>query len=346
MKKVAIAAAVAGAFATSATAAELSFSLQQEVAFEQQNINSGNGSDVKSTNMTQSGNNMAHIFYTDDLGNGLTLTGQVQIRVEPAGGQTPGSIENRDSTIGLSGDFGTISMGTMEPMSELGAILNDGFGAAYGIGGDHLKATQIGRAGSVGFTNVISEAIQWSSKDMNGLKVVALYGAESTAATTAVDTEFTDLYVQYNTGPMQLRAAVAGASDMGGTQGDSMDATTVGVTYDFGMASASLQLSNIESVTSGVAYEVDGSAFNLTVPMANGRLIFNYAEQGDQKQANATVANSGWDGWDVGYQFDASANTMLWVRYATQTVGQAYTSTSTTNESGADYLQLGIRFIY
>jgi len=346
MKKVAIAAAVAGAFATSATAAELSWSLQQEVAFEQRNINSGSGSDVKSTDITQSGNNMMHIFYNDDLGNGLTLNGAFQMRVNPAGGQGSDTVTNRDSTIGLSGDFGNISMGTMEPWSELGAILNDGWGAAYAIGGDHLRATQIGRAGSVGFTNVISEAIQWTSKDMNGLQIVALYGAESTAATASVDTEFTDLYVRYNAGPMQLRAAVAGASDMGGTQGDSMDATTVGVTYDFGMASASLQLSNIESVTSGVAYDVDGSAFNLTVPMASGRLVFNYAEQGDQKQANATVANSGWDGWDVGYQYDASANTMLWVRYATQTRDKSYTSTATTNESSQDYLQLGVRFIY
>jgi len=346
MKKVAIAAAVAGAFATSATAAELSWSLQQEVAFEQQNINSGSGSDVKSTDITQSGNNMMHIFYNDDLGNGLTLNGAFQMRVNPAGGQGSDTVTNRDSSIGLTGDFGNISMGTLEPWSELGAILNDGWGAAYTIGGSHLQATQIGRAGSVGFTNVISEAIQWTSKEMNGLKVVALYGATATAATTTTDAEFTDLYVQYNTGPMQLRAAVAGASDMGDTQGDSMDATTVGVTYDFGMASASLQISNIESVTSGVAYDVDGSAFNLTVPMASGRLIFNYAEQGDQKQANATIANSGWDGWDVGYQYDASANTMLWVRYATQTKDKSYTSTATTNEASADYLQLGVRFIY
>jgi len=346
MKKVAIAAAVAGAFATSATAAELSFSLQQEVAFEQQNINSGNGSDVKSTNMTQSGNNMAHIFYTDDLGNGLTLTGAVQMRMEPAGGQTDASIKNRDSTIGLSGDFGTVSMGTIEPWSELGAILNDGWGAAYGIGGDTVRHTQIGRAGNAGFTAAIAEAIQWSSKDMNGLKVVALYGADSANATATVDQEHTDLYVEYNTGPIQLRAAVGGVSDHGGTQGDSLDWTTVGATYDFGMASAAIQITNIESVTSGVAYDVDGSTFNLTVPMANGRMIFNYAEQGDQKQANATVANSDWSGWDVGYQYDASANTMLWVRYGSMTLGKAYTSTSTTNESSKDHLQLGVRFIY
>jgi predicted porin len=343
MKKVAIAAAVAGAFATSAIAAEMSMHIQQEMAFEQANTNSGSGSDVTSTNVTQSGNNMINILYSDDLGNGLTLSGNLQLLANPSGGRA--AVTSRDPSLSLSGDFGTITMGSLEPWSELGAILGDGWAAAYQIGGDHLEATKNGRSG-YGFTNVIAEAIQWQSKDMNGLQVTALYGAESAAATTSVDEEYTDLYVTYSSGPIKLRAAVAGSDDHGGVQGNSMDATTLGLTYDFGVASASIQMSNIEAKKAGVMYESDTQAFNLTVPMSNGRVVFNYAGSGDQKQANATVANSGWDGWDVGYQYDASPNTMLWVRYATQTKDKSYTSTATTNESSADYLQLGIRFIY
>ena len=137
MKKIAIAAAVAGAFSVNATAAEITTYFEQEYALGM--TDTGGDTSFDTMGIDQSGNNMLNWNYSDDLGNGLSLVGTYSMVIN--GNNSRAATTNRNSAIGLKGDFGTITMGTHEAWTELGAILNDGWGAAWGNGGSTVKTT-------------------------------------------------------------------------------------------------------------------------------------------------------------------------------------------------------------
>jgi len=344
MKKIAIAAAVAGAFSVNATAAEITTYFEQQYALGM--TDTGGDTSFDTMGIDESGNNMLNWNYSDDLGNGLSLVGTYSMVIN--GNNNRSATTNRNSAIGLKGDFGTITMGTHEAWTELGAILQDGYGAALGNGGSTVKMTRVGRSsgGTGGFTNVISNSVQWASNDMNGLSVIALWGSGTDTATATTDEEYTDLYIKYNMGGVKLHAGFASASDYGGTQGNTMDGSFVGIGYDFGAIQLNAETTNVEVKQGSTTWEVDGGHINLIMPTADGRVVFNYASSGDQKENNATINNSDWNGYDISYQHDASANTMLFIRYANQTEGQSYNATATTNEDSFTNISAGIRFQY
>jgi len=224
MKKVAIAAAVAGAFGANAMAAELSTFIYQDYALEMKSYSS-NTTSYDEVNIADAGSNMVNFNYSDDLGNGLGLIGSFSMTARGANAGTNGNnadvtganatnsqtstgILNRNSFIGLTGEFGKITFGTHELMNELEAILRNGWDANYQIGGDALAITQISTGvatvGSVGYTARVDEAIEWTSNDMNGLvfNIGHVQGNDSDASTA--DTAGTEFNVLYNTGGLKL----------------------------------------------------------------------------------------------------------------------------------------------
>jgi len=358
MKKVAIAAAVAGAFATSATAAELSTFIYQDYALGFVSDSSSTASkDVSSVRVLDAGSNMVNFNYSDDLGNGLGLIGSFSMTARGAGTASINTnIENRNSFIGLTGDFGKVTMGTHELLAELESILKDGWDANYGGGGDPVRITRIAKLGSaavasgdtdasagVGYTARVNESIEWTSNDMNGLTLNVGY-VENGAASNSADAKGTELNAIYNVGSVRFSAGTGSHDDYGGTAGNTMDFTYVTAMYDFGVASAAMVMSNVEAKSGSVIYKQSGSHINITMPTANGRVIFNYAQQGDRDEDGTAQAQSGMSGYDVGYLHDASANTKLYVRYLSQSLENDYDYT--TGAVDSDTFQLGMRYVY
>jgi len=363
MKKVAIAAAVAGAFATSATAAELSTFIYQDYALGFTSDSSSTATkDVSSVRILDAGSNMVNFNYSDDLGNGLGLIGSFSMTARGSGSVSSGGVDNRNSFIGLNGDFGKITVGTHELMAELEAILKDGWDANYGGGGDGVRITRIANLGSsavaasadgdtaavaasdgVGFTARRAESIEWTSNDMNGLTLNVGY-IENGGASSTVDAKGTELNAIYNVGSVRFSAGTGSHDDYGGTAGNTMDFNYVTASYDFGVASTSIVLANVEAKSGSTVYKQSGSQINITMPTANGRVIFNYAQQGDRDEDGTAQASSGFSGYDVGYMHDASANTKLYVRYLSQSLEDDYNYTSGAVDS--DTLQFGMRYVY
>ena len=361
MKKVAIAAAVAGAFATSATAAELSTFIYQDYALGFTSDSSATSSkDVSAVRILDAGSNMVNFNYSDDLGNGLGLIGSFSMTARGSG--SVGSVDNRNSFIGLTGDFGKVTVGTHELLAELEVILKDGWDANYGGGGDGVRITRIANLGSsavaassdgataavaasdgVGFTARRAETVEWTSNDMNGLTLNVGY-VENGAASSTVDAKGTELNAIYNVGSVRFSAGTGSHDDYGGTAGNTMDFTYVTAMYDFGVASAAMVVANVEAKSGSTIYKQSGSHINVTMPTANGRVIFNYAQQGDRDEGGTAQAQSGMSGYDVGYLHDASANTKLYVRYLSQSLENDYDYT--TGAVDSDTFQLGMRYVY
>jgi len=350
MKKVAIAAAVAGAFATSATAAELTTFIYQDYALQ---LNDAAG--VSSMDLGDAGSNMVNFNYNDDLGNGLGLIGSFSMTAR--GNSDGAGIANRNSFIGLTGDFGKITMGTHELKAELNVILRDyGWDANYQAGGDALAISGIGYvggtngAGASSFTARNEGSIEWTSNDMNGLTVNVGIVETATAATAATDAQGTEINIGYNIGGIALTAGVGSHDDAGGVAGDTMDFSYVTATYDFGAATVSIGAASVDARDNSATtdYSQSGQHLSVMYPMGNdGKLIAQMVSQGNRDENGASVANSGLSGWDIGYMHKASANAHLYVRYLSREQDADYaTSSGNGTASETEILQLGMRYVY
>jgi len=352
MKKVAIAAAVAGAFATSATAAELSTFIYQDYALSFNSDQTAGSTTVDHTSLDDAGSNMINFNYSDDLGNGLGMIGSYSMTASGSGARSSNAdgITNRNSFIGLTGDFGKITFGTHELVNELEYILRDGWDANFGfLGGSAYGTSFVGRT-AITISQNYGDSIEWTSSDMNGLVLNAAYvmGNDTPAAT--VDHTGVEANILYTSGALKLSAGVLDHSDIAVTTSDStagnyLEATRVSASYDFGSFSVAGSTLSMESKVGSVQADQDSRHINFTMPTASGRFIANYTSSGDQTIAGAKTANSGYAGWDVGYMHDASANAKMYVRYGSRTRDSAYSSSSgseITNES----LQLGLRYVY
>jgi hypothetical protein len=355
MKKVAIAAAVAGAFATSATAAELYTFIYQDYALNIADSSTG----VSSVGIADAGSNMVNFNYSDDLGNGLGLIGSFSMTARGASAGSQGDVSestdtstgimNRNSFIGLTGSFGKITFGTHELMNELEAILRNGWDANYQMGGDALAITQVYSGstvtGQTGYTARVSQAVEWTSNDMNGITLNVGH-VEGGAATAAVDQSGTEFNVLYNTGALKLSAGTGSHTDFAGTQGDKMDFTRLSFTYDAGVVSVAGTTSTVEFTDSSAsqARKQTGRHINVTMPTASGRIIANLSGQSDRKHNGVAQANSGYSGWDIGYMHDASANTKMYIQFNSRSVDSGFDKDQT--KSDTENLLLGMRYVY
>jgi hypothetical protein len=363
MKKVAIAAAVAGAFATSATAAELSTFIYQDYAIDFADTSTG----VSSVGIADAGSNMVNFNYSDDLGNGLGLIGSFSMTARGANAgsqgnnaavasntntteaQTATGIMNRNSFIGLTGSFGKVTFGTHELLNELEAILRNGWDANYQIGGDALAITQVytGSAvtGQTGYTARVSQAVEWTSNDMNGV-TLNIGHMEGGAASSTADEQGTEFNVLYNTGALKLSAGAGSHSDHGGVAGDEMDFNRVSFTYDAGVVSVAGTVTTVEYTDASLAtaYKQSGRHINVTMPTASGRIIANMSGQSDRRENGVSQANSGYSGWDIGYMHDASANTKLYVQFNSRSVDSNFDKAQA--KSDTEHLLLGMRYVY
>jgi len=357
MKKVAIAAAVAGAFATSATAAELSTFIYQDYALQNVDYAPASGNTgYNSMGIEGAGSNMINFNYSDDLGNGMGLIGSFSMVAEGARGSDStsptagvGSLTPRNSFIGLTGDFGKLTFGSHEFQAELAVILKDGWDANYGVGGAAL--TNIGvtatttAAGT--FVGRRAQGIEWTSADLNGLKVIASYYEGNDDTPNTIDQNGSEVNLQYTLGGVMLEGGVGGASDFAGVAGDSADFSYVAFSYDLGVVSLAGSVWNEKFYDSSATTNVEqgGRHINVTMPTAGGKIIANMSAQGDRKENAASQANSGRSGWDIGYLHDFSANTKGYVRYRVRSVDSDY-STAASVQADQAKLQLGLRFVY
>jgi hypothetical protein len=358
MKKVAIAAAVAGAFATSATAAELSTFIYQDYALTNVDYSPVSGNTGYNAMEVQSaGSNMVNFNYSDDLGNGVGLIGSFSMVATGSRGSDSTCVEcggvsditNRNSFIGLTGDFGKITFGTHEFQAELAVILKDGWDANYAVGaGGVLRG--IGATATTtaaGFVGRRAQGIEWTSADLNGLKIIASYYEGNDATPNTIDQNGSEVNLQYNVGGIKLEGGSGSSNDNGGVAGDSLDFTYLAFSYDLGTISVAGSTFTEKLYDSSASTNVkqSGRHINVIMPTAGGRIIANMSAQGDRKENGTSQANSGRSGWDIGYMHDFSANTKGYVRYGVRSVDSDYSSSATVQNDTAR-LQLGLRFVY
>lgn len=178
MKKL-IAAAVAGAFiapaAIAATESNVTLygSLRGFVDYVHTN-ESGKKNAVK----LQNGNSRIGFKGADNLGNGTSIIWQVESALKQNTGS--GSWANRNSFIGLEGDFGTVRVGNYDTAYAL-MDMDGALGQMFDQYGDSVDPKQTN--GFYGrLNNRMQNSISYETRNLNGLVGRLSYGADNSAA--------------------------------------------------------------------------------------------------------------------------------------------------------------------
>jgi hypothetical protein len=350
MKKALIAAAVASAIAAPvAMAAEgpkMGLYVPLGINLGDNETNNGLNTTDNESIRSGGGNNIS-FTWTDQLNNGMSLDAFIQWTINTGGAQDSQNfagddIEERNSHIGLHGEFGDVYVGANEHFFEANGVF-DGYGNSWNSGGDTLNFLVLGRTG-FNFTRRDTQSIWWNSKETNGVTLKAAYIFNGNAdAGNAANPNGHQLGVDYNSGAFHIKVARAVYEDydMGGgsiTDSAAADANIPGseatgtsfrAGYDFGNFSVTGIMFDLEQQASaGNVVSASGYSMNVTMPTASGRVIFNIGEIGDQDVTTGGVtqalADSGASGFDIGYQHDLSANTYVFARYESLESGQAF----------------------
>jgi predicted porin len=221
MKKTIIAAAISAAVAAPAAFADVSISGMINPEFTDKPETTA----ADTTGMQASVNTDLVFSGSEDLGNGLKASFKYHTFHDD------GADATADMSVSLSGDFGTIMAGRMEPFIEAKADSFLSVDASHDLDVEDDRR-DIGRANG---------AVAYVSPNMNGLTVgVALVaqasqtGGASTEVSVANtdDADVTDLYVSYSAGGLTVFADRA--EQAGGTGDNETTITAFGAGYKMG----------------------------------------------------------------------------------------------------------------
>jgi predicted porin len=245
---------------------------------------------------------------TEDLGGGLKAGFVIEHGFNADTGAAAGDFWGRESTVSLSGGFGTLRLGNM-PASE-----------AYFATADYISMhnhdTGTSSDALYGFVSVgaLQSAIAYTSPTMSGLRLDVQYGLKES---TKTDNPLS-LAANYDAGPLHLGF---GYEEYDGNKSTAiralyeMGAITVGGYYEKG--SGDLSYNNIRV---SAMYAMGASEFHA-----------NYGNRGDTNNVDGTSANQ----FTLGYNYNLSKRTKLYAFY----------TRLDTDVAGADFssVALGMR---
>lgn len=356
MNKSMIALAVAGALAASAAAqAETTLygSARIGVTYTQPD---GPGTDKSNWDVANEVSRLG-VKGSEDLGGGLKAIYQYEFGVNIDGnGASP--FNTRLSSVGLTGGFGTVVLGRVwsAPYLYVGSLTDvfnssssgrnsttatNATGGSGSMGWDRLNAYALGNGGA-GSGDRIPDVVAYITPNFSGFSAAAAIvmngdgcnitptnaNASCTSPANKEDIDAYDIAGGYTLGGLTLGASYRDYKALDYTQ------WTVGAAYKFpfGLKLASTY-SDRDQDGSGAA---DPSVWDFIAEYNFGAntIRAGYASYDhDTKNADDT------DAWRVGYQYDLSKRTRLWVEY----LDESNIGTTKANQSDVSWLSIGMR---
>jgi predicted porin len=246
MKKTIVAAAVAAVVAAPAAFADITISGQINAEIVDNNNTNGyqmdENSDVK-------------ISGSEDLGNGMKAF--FTINASPDAGGTDGYIGEDDRYVGLSGDFGKVTLGRFENLltSKISTFVDND-------AADSLTVEVLG----VG-TSRASEGVRYEAPSMNGFTFAAetYLDAQGTGTASSDNTDTVNVMVSYSNAGLTVSAGQSNQSDA------SEDVTVIGAKYTMGdMAFA------VVNTDSEVAATGESTVGGITYTMGANQIVVNH----------------------------------------------------------------------
>lgn len=279
---------------------------------------------------------------TEDLGGGLAANFLMEYSVQPDEATT--SMANRQSYVGLSGNFGALNLGRMYTPIH-------GVQGAYDTNGNATAAGWLG-----GATSLVraSNLIAYSTPSFNGFTLTAGVGygeAEKTTASTNTAGDVTTVGLTYANGPLTVQAATEtvklsalSVGLPGGAAATALSdalanrkANSFGASYDFGVAKVTAVRTTAKAGSAADAGEFNTNNFGVSVPV--GAVTLNATvSNGDYKDSGAAKVDV--SGYQVGATYALSKRTTAYTF-----LGQGKDKTA-TNAGKQDTFALGLRHTF
>jgi predicted porin len=325
MKKTLI--ALAAVAATGAAFAQSTVTIDGQVDLGVVKPIGANGARIDVTN----GANQIRFRGSEDLGGGLRANFILAQRFSPESGLNDGSANGRptfqgETTVGLSGGFGSVKIG--RALTALGGPVNltDPWGTlqqgslavlASGYSADPRQPDSAGLART--------DAIHYTTPSFSGFSGSVSYGFKnSTAGAPTLNTDaFTSLWLAYAAGPLYI-----GGGAESNRRND--DISTILGTYDFGMFKLGGGYGRVENAA-GTEYK----NWNIMgiVPLGAVTLKLGYAKSVEDTTDTDVTKKFG-----IGVDYPLSKRTLIYVSY-----GRNNAIAAPASKSGYD---LGIRHTF
>ena len=261
MKKTILAMAVASVVAAPAMA-DVSISGKVEQLF------TSTDSTTASSDQLQGATDAALNFKaSEDLGNGMSAFATTRLDADGASG----AIATLDTTVGITGGFGTVVAGRMEAFSEAKIM-----SMVDVLGGTSVEPEQdsAGRA---------DDAIAYVSPAMNGLTVgVAGYSVVNTSVTDDDAFDIQELALMYANGPLAVNVSKTDANAYAQSALGVGDASSVGIKYTAGDLAVSGVWQDIEDESSTVSKDNTNYALAAVYTMGSNSVALGYVENESQ----------------------------------------------------------------
>lgn len=304
MKKSLLAMAVLASFAGAAQAqSNVTIYGLVDMALQRQDLGEAAGPTTALDSGIQSGSRLG-FKGSEDLGGGLKANFQLEMGINIDEGRSAqgGRAFGRQAWVGLSGDFGSVSMGRQYTPSFIAIDNVDPFGTGLTSGTAGSGTSTFGAASFFHGTGRVNNSVSYSSNSMGGFSANAFYGLGEVAGNMAAG-RFMDLSGAYTDGP--LFATLAYTSEQNAAGNDATKKLFLAGTYNFGMMTAHGAFSTIKNDTSTLDVRV--WMLGASIPVGAGSIIADYISHDVRNSANANAKHIAF-----GYTYALSKRTNLY----------------------------------
>lgn len=342
MNKKLVAIAVVAALVPAAAMAEVTVYGRGHLTIDANSGNADNGTGTKNGLNLTSNSSRIGFKGAEELANGMKGVFQFETTVDVQGGTNQSMFGGqRDTYLGVAGDFGTMIAGRL-PLANQWAydanFFGDKVGDAANFTGGGFGKLNGALAGLLDVPGRVNRAIAYVSPSLGGVTVLAAYvpntaqsvlGTQDALGKAASYT----LRASYDSNNIFAAANVASISGISAATTAVKDAkvtiTSLAGGYDFGMAKVRAQLVN--SAANDTAVGTPGVDAKQTVIAVGGQVKLNdddtvslqFAKAQEAKLGGATVTDSGATLLAVGYDHNLSKNTTVYAAYAKVSNGKA-----------------------
>ncbi len=280
---------------------------------------------VSGTDMISGASNLS-ISHSEELDNGMS--GDVFLQFIMPTDTAGGNIQNRNSYVGLTGEFGSLRLGTNENAYERIIWEQNYQEGDWNYGTIQIMGVRPAGAGNdPGLTSHIwdrtsNTLMYFGPEGPLAIELDYVFGGAGTTATRTPS--IVSMATEYEMGNIKLMAAYQVATDWNaGTASTATRDDTgflMGALFKLGNLEANILMETLEykDTTNNVTTEVDHWALNAKYPISSGTLAFTYAVADDSTESNngaITTPDDGANTYTVGYYHPLGAATTLFAMY-------------------------------
>lgn len=273
MKKVVLAAAVAGAFAASAQAQNVTIYGAVDTGLQ---IYDRTAESFNRAANDQNTTSRIGLKTSEDLGGGLKAGAVIQGTL--TADQSTSFAFNEESNVYLSGSFGTVSFGKQDLTGGQGVDTTVGMGNFFNA--PTVGATVTVASGELG--KDLDSTFRYTSPTVNGFTLQVGLSQNNSSAVADGNAESTGVFASYVNGPLAVYAGTAKTDGVGNAK---KDHNVFAGSYDFGMANVGVVMGQGDASADSNTADTKYSVISVKVPLGNG-LTAAVA------RANASIENS------------------------------------------------------